>query len=474
MTMEKRPNFVLKLSLEEMALRRVVANVCNETDVFASNDIFQIESINTREFDVICEPAVDQIKDKVSRLVLPELLKKRMAHLVKPLLIEIFEWKIFHGKFFFNSDEHFDASILKLMCWTSVGSVDYQKTAEKLARAETLHVVKRYELACLHCLVDHIPILWEELPDEVKRAELARYPTLGRDTYLEYYWAQCLKGKDSDINSTYLKDISFTKDAFEFAARTGNESATKFFFQKLSNGKQDSFVFRTIHFIIAERCRNLTRQSSVFSKRKLSKVLCYLLSTMSSEHQVQALKACRCEVLCCFLDWPLQDLFLDIAAIIWTFLPESKYDYLLGHITSVVKESGYYFPNLIQEFFVRSPVDFRKHFLRKLHCFVSEFSYVEDTETLQIIFRNVDLGNRTRLVSGLWFPRLLKDLMRRDKGHLVKLCIRETSLSEEEKKILKENVARFSSRTCSELENFFDILDKTGATELRISFDGRN
>ncbi|XP_055925291.1 uncharacterized protein LOC129957148 [Argiope bruennichi] len=468
-----------KLSLGEMALRMVLSNSWHDFDILTSLQSIQFRSIYDGKFEDVCQPFVDQIKEKVYGLGLPESLKQKTTHLFKPLLLDILEWKVFHERFFFNSGGHFDVSILEQMCWTSVGSVDYQKTAEKLARVETLDVVKRYELTCLYCLLDYIPILWEELPDEVKRAETARFPTLGRDTSLEYYWAQCVKGKDADISPTYLKEISFLKNAFEFAACTGNVTATTYFFHKLPVEKRDPFLYRTVHFVIAERDGNPFSKRFHFPKKKCSEVLRYLLYLMRPDHRNQVLRERPAAVLTCFLDWPLQDYFLDVADFIFGFLPVGLYSDVESCISKRINATGYYCPDLIQSLFLRCPVRFREEIV----CDFDFFRFIirnDDTETLQVILRNIDLGSRP-LNSAHWFVELLRRLSEWEKLDLVELCIREKALSKKRLKEVKEALKKFHPDNTSredtlfftaeqirrldlEWRRFFDLLDKLEAS----------
>ncbi|GBO04749.1 hypothetical protein AVEN_255464-1 [Araneus ventricosus] len=95
-------------------------------------------------------------------------------------------------------------------------------------------------------------------------------------------------------------------------------------------------------------------------------VLCYLLSQITPEQQMQVLRDCPGHVFQIFLHWPWQDLFLEKTDLIWNFLPAgSTYDDLLHHIRVKIRFSNYYFPELFQEFFRRNPSDFRKHFVNQ-------------------------------------------------------------------------------------------------------------
>ncbi|GBN56772.1 hypothetical protein AVEN_192881-1 [Araneus ventricosus] len=90
---------------------------------------------------VVWQRLIDRVKEKVSKLVLPESLKERMMYLVRPVDEEILRWKLFHEYILSPSHVYLVMHILEQLCWTCIGAVDYQKTAEELVCLESLDVV---------------------------------------------------------------------------------------------------------------------------------------------------------------------------------------------------------------------------------------------------------------------------------------------------------------------------------------------
>ncbi|KAF8789450.1 hypothetical protein HNY73_007387 [Argiope bruennichi] len=120
--------------------------------------------------------------------------------------------------------------------------------------------------------------------------------------------------------------------------------------------------------------------------------------------------------------------------------------HLIADITENISYSGYYFPELFQKFFLLSPIDFRKYFAANKFQFcsiLSNFFYAEDTETIKIVFRNIDDEDRIKLVCGYTFFRLFNDLIMRDKWHLVELSIREAMPSKGDKNRVKKAYMEF-------------------------------
>ncbi|GBM82464.1 hypothetical protein AVEN_48627-1 [Araneus ventricosus] len=490
--MEKQLSFVLKLSLEEMALRRVVVNLWTEADVLDSIKDFRINKLPDEEYREPSQILLDkqndewratienEVKAKMAELVLPESLKKRMMHIVRPIGLQIKDWKIFMEAYLSDSGKYLDMRVLEQLCWTSAGAIDYQKTVEKIVRLEKFDVVTRYKLACSFCLADSIPVLWEEVSEDYKRCfrdetNLMRY----FDMPMEFYWNYVLKGKEYKLKDIFerfypSRNLTFHQYAFVRSACQGNKAATVYFFQKLTYKERDDCLIRAAYDVVVKRCNpNIRLEPFKFPQRNLSDVLYYLLSVMSPEQQMQIFKIHSVYVLPCFLDWPWHDLLLDIADLVWTFLPEIKYSYLAHYIHRNLRNEGCYFPNLIQKFLLRSPSYFRKLFLWDFHSWFSEFSYAEDTETIKVIFRNTDLEDRAQLVSRNCFLQLLKGLMKTEKWHLVEQCLREAALSKEDRERPRDALDRYVLENFegevlrhirSKLKRCFELLDETEAS----------
>ncbi|GBM82461.1 hypothetical protein AVEN_48624-1 [Araneus ventricosus] len=355
--MEKQLSFLLKLSLEEMALRRLVINLWTEADVLDSIKDFRIETDKeysgpsqillykqNKEWRTTVE---NEVKAKMAELVLPESLKKRMMHILRPIGLQIKDWKILMEAYLSDSRKYLYMHFLEQLCWTSAGAIDYQKTVEKIVRLEKFDSLTRYKLACSFCLADSIPVLWEELSEDNKRCfndeiNIIRY----FDMPTEFYWKYVLKGKEYKVKDFFerfypSRNLTFHQYAFESSARKGNKAATEFFFQKLTYKERDDCLIRTAYNVVKRSGPDIRFQAFKFPQRNLSDVLYYLLSVMSPEQQMQVFKTYPADVLPYFLDWPWHDLFLDVADLVWTFLPEIEHRYLANYIHQNLRNEAY-------------------------------------------------------------------------------------------------------------------------------------
>ncbi|XP_055924991.1 uncharacterized protein LOC129956958 [Argiope bruennichi] len=443
--MEQQLSFVLKLSLEEMALRRSVINLWSETDVLSSIEDLEFESLPEGR-----ETLNGMVKEKISNLVIPEPLKKRMMIIVKPIGAELARWKTFHKNVVNWSHDGLGLNILKQLCWTPAGTVDYPKSAEKLLRLDALGVQTGYKLASLYCLVNYIPELWDKLPRSCKKRYLSKSPFVPSRVKLDVAWAYLLTGQESTLDSivaeSVSRDSSFQQLACEYSALSGNKGAAEYFFKKLSNAERNSFLVPLVNEIAIDRDTESRRRSGDFPIEKLSEVLCYFLSQMSPEQHMQALRTVPCELLGSFLDWPLQDLCLEMADLAWQFLTEQEYYFFIETISKNIEKTDHYFPDFLQKLYLNSPSEFKSFFVdygAYQTCFFPKFFDTGDTQTIQIIFRNLEDFDKIRLVYGYNFFRLFDSLLLTEKRHLIKMCLEEALKSENHKILVEKSYMQF-------------------------------
>ncbi|GBN63969.1 hypothetical protein AVEN_5024-1 [Araneus ventricosus] len=126
-----------------------------------------------------------------------------------------------------------------------------------------------------------------------------------------------------------------------------------------------------------------------------------LLPVITPDQQMQIFQEEPSGVLECFLRWPLQDQFSEIADLILNFLPEGYYNSVLWEMYESFANSGYYFQALFQEFFLRIPCDFKESFV-DLECEIdSYFAHIlrlQNMKALETTFRSVDAATRAELV----------------------------------------------------------------------------
>ncbi|XP_055925833.1 uncharacterized protein LOC129957521 [Argiope bruennichi] len=483
--MEQRPMIYKRLSLQEMALRTALVDIWNKTVDLLSDENFRCrlyyapcKKVNTNVENKINEIIEGMVKDNVLKLMIPAPLKKRMMLLVRPIGTELLNWQKFHKGILKHSCNTFYIPLLHHLCWQSAGLIAYGDTAERLVHLESLDVEKRYQFACTYCLVDYIPNLWEKLSEETRErfyGQLSVSPW--RQVQLESYWAYVLKGEESKLDSIvsrrFEEGFSFNRYAFEGVARKGNRTAAEYFFQKLTDEEKRNSVRDTTKFILKIGRPNATRMNCDAPKEKLSDVMFYIFSQMRDEERLELMIRFPAETLVCYFDWPWQDALLDHAAIIWEFLTGIQCFRLVNEINQHIEDSGYYLPDLLQQFFLRSPDRFRTDFV----CYECEISgfygdpgilsklfEAEDKETIGVIFGAIDVEDRRKLVSTYRFYEIFEGLIEKNKWQLIELCLQKASFTGESKEELKKTYRRFLDRAMPNkkpgLDKFFEFLDK--------------
>ncbi|GBM20452.1 hypothetical protein AVEN_5542-1 [Araneus ventricosus] len=479
------------VSLKDIAIRRLVSVLFKESTILASisNYHSMIFPFDNYEEEVWRETVEDKLPDKISKLGLPKSLTKLLTDTVRPMGRQIRIWKKFHEEYlhYHRGEEiHFHVPILEKLQWTTAGAVDYQETAEELIRSDDIDIVKRYQLACLYCMEDYIRMLWKELPKENKRHFYSKKDRRLRSGGLEFWWPYIIKGQESnldDLTRSYRRDqITFHQYAFQCSAERGNKTAAEYFFQKLTHAEKDASLMSTTRALLTHQYTTRNYADKEFPMDKFSELLSYLLSAMAPEQQMRILQEQPCEILEWFLVWPLQDKFSKIADLIWDFLPAEDYDDVLCSIHEQFKGSGDYYLKLHQEFFLRIPSDFWKNFVDSQCELGSHFDDIlmeQDIKALEIFFKSLDAAAKARLVFSEPALAAFHDCISIRKWDVVEVCLREASLSQEDRKRLQEFFMGYLTSIgggSMQLETrkwstFFHLLDETDDPSKRCSED---
>lgn len=297
-------------SLEHIALVKVVAALWNGYNARALIEEFSFPLQEVGKIDA-WEKIEAGISQKVPQLSLPELLHEKVLGIIKPIGLEIFKWMEYHcrGSFFY-------INLPNELCWTPQGTIDRRRTAQMLVRGESLDVTMRYKLACIYFLEDDIWKLWNEIPEARNNAFFyEEYPTKE-----EHQWKTvCVWTKEMKQEWNRGMSLSFSyQSLIGSCAEEGNKAAAEYFLPKLPPRERDISLATTVDYT----------QDPL--------VLWYLLCEMNDKQQIEVLKEYHYKVLQCFLNWPLQGLFMETANRVWELLTETQLYWLLLEIAQKI------------------------------------------------------------------------------------------------------------------------------------------
>ncbi|GBN29257.1 hypothetical protein AVEN_155859-1 [Araneus ventricosus] len=204
----------------------------------------------------------------------------------------------------------FNTEKIKL-CWTTAGTIDCRKTAEELVCCDELNVLHRYAISCSYCLFAYIPLFWEELPEDDKELLYEETPTCPA---LHFCWLHTLKGEQTKLDHLLRTEdgnlTTFNQWAFEDSVENGNKTAAEYFFLKLTHEEREASLIRTTHSVLANT------KLRILLEKIFSDLLCYLLSLMTPEQQMETIETRPIDVLLCFFYLSWQDLFMENAGLI--------------------------------------------------------------------------------------------------------------------------------------------------------------
>ncbi|KAF8766934.1 hypothetical protein HNY73_019949 [Argiope bruennichi] len=375
-----------RLTLENISLRRVAVLLLSDSLKYMCQTTVEKER---GEKTVVSRDEV--FKSMVAELRLPESMRGPLVNIMNLIFLETCKWKAFHMEFLelYHSGFYYPLYI-KRIHWTNMGTINYRKTAEAMIRDEKLNIDQRFRLACLYCLEKDIQDLWQKLSPLSKKGfyNNGRPARCALTREIIVFWTCILKGKIKKLIKFIMQnDIysSIYQYAFETFALKGYETATEYFFEKLTCEEKEASLVGTAKALAS-------RGGSFFET--YHDVFCYLLSQMNVEQLQNVLENSSYGILKIFLDWPRQDAFFEVAKLASPYLKEQDYQ-LLHLLLSRTFECRYNSPKLFRDLFLITPKGF-EHYRPWQY-------YLDPAETLELVLSGITLHSCYELVKeGEW------------------------------------------------------------------------
>ncbi|GBM28336.1 hypothetical protein AVEN_229520-1 [Araneus ventricosus] len=288
-------------SLEHFAAVRVALTIYNDDNIHLFEELVLTDEakildpffhlfISTRQERWTNERKM-KARDKLSKL-LPKILENRILHIFQPLVEEINFWFRDH----FHVIKHIGKShYINSLCWKSEGTIDRIKTAKQLVRNESIDKRVRFVMACIYFWENDVLHLWQSMTAD-ERQSIFRIDS----NIATKFWMEWLRGHAKSPWTQCVKECL----RFEFLDPILNYD-TRY---KCSRVRLSSFFIELNTFSKSFFLHCLWPEHAHIDDLRL----CYNLLDEAERAEIFHSDSKARDVLCCYLHWPYQSLFLDV------------------------------------------------------------------------------------------------------------------------------------------------------------------
>lgn len=471
--MESTINLVFVRSLQEIALYKTTILLWNEEDVRPlltkcffqiSHDGIQEECFSSSRKET---PIFDEIDKRIRRNVfdlgLPESIKEEILRLVSIIGRNLFNWFKEHNWLLYQG-----IYLPKEFSWTSNFTINQKETAKIFVEDERLNIFTRYKLACTYCFVKDIPLLWNKIPAD-RRGLVTSYdnllvalPTRETGSHLTEEDLDAIVEKLEYNNAN--TQCKFYSIAFQYAACKFNKPATEFYLQKVTNildtVERNDLLVTTVHRIVNSGC-------GMFYQARLD-ILCFLLSEMNYQQQLDVFKLYAAKIIRCFLGWPCKDFCSKLINQLLDYLSEKGYSVLLDYIAVKMRERNFtlYYSKLLSKVWQMGSPLYRNHVLNNSSLLFSELLNCNDLENIRMIVSGLTVAEKKQLLSSKDICRLCDTLLAfcdlDNLSFFLNLCLTNENEAMEFKRLMeamKTDNQRYPLRDNHGWANFCQIMD---------------
>ncbi|KAF8797011.1 hypothetical protein HNY73_001327 [Argiope bruennichi] len=280
-------------------------------DIFNYGNSFRISECQTAKI----KERKNEIGQKLSTL-LPKLLTNPVGNILQPIVAEIFYWvrdhyhviKYIHKRHIMNN-----------LRWKSEGTIDRIKTSKQLIRNENIDIRVRFIFACLYFYEQDVLELWQSMTAE-GRESIHRI-----DCNLAVrFWVKWLRNRAVSPWAQWIPDyLNFQYG--ELITSGSNHGCRRIrissFYIELSCVNKKKFLHSM-----------WPRHAHIDDLR-----ICYYLTDETERDKIFHNPGCVFEsktkdLLCFYLDWPFQTIFLDVVNQMWDHLTPDCFEHLLRFI----------------------------------------------------------------------------------------------------------------------------------------------
>lgn len=323
---------------------------------------------NFIQFNSVCNEIEHKAKQGIQHFKLPKLLEEAVVCFVKKIgfqLKALVKWIRKYGE---------NIPISNILAddfhWTQGGTINKKKVAETLVMNEELPANCRYTLACIHCLEKDIAVLWNKIGAYQRTTVFDS----SSSEPLTIFWSYCIREGINQMTkfkmlgstifrSDYNNSYSSYHFAFHLSAESGNMAATQYFWEKMTPEEKSESLVKTAGDVVKKRWSKLHQFLIDFKKDQYADVLCFLLSQMDENEQIDVYKSNPLEVLACLTDWPWEHFLTETLNRMWNFLPKDTCNDLLLYIANdlISDCENCVYKQLFTEVWYQTPPSFKKY-----------------------------------------------------------------------------------------------------------------
>ncbi|GBM15779.1 hypothetical protein AVEN_211160-1 [Araneus ventricosus] len=280
----------------------------------------------------LCNLIEKMVMKKIQLIVAP-LLQTMVKNNIMSMFSQIIECKNTYSLIVTDCVTYVDQNYKFI--WKFDGTIDQRKSAKALIANESLHIKERFQLACNYCLIDDAYCLWNRM-----QAMQKSFTPLELECHLVVkLWAETFQ--EESVN------MRMTSRVLESSALQHNIFMLYYVLKMLPYEIQP-------HFLL-----NIALKDDVDAT-----ILRFCLSRLHMSDKETVFKDSPVKVLQCFVTWPYQWAFLDVAGYLWTYLSKEGFCEVLWFILHKLMDQDWSDFNLMQlliEFWSESPTDFKEY-----------------------------------------------------------------------------------------------------------------
>ncbi|CAL1266782.1 unnamed protein product [Larinioides sclopetarius] len=393
-----------------------------------------------------------RVTENIQALPLTVLTKQRVQDFSAFIINGIQQW--LQDNYFLTID---GKVLSNLLCWNPKGVIDYPETAKRVIAHES-NIIKRFRIACMYCLENHIFHIWEEL-----KYHHLQYNFLMECFEVKFwisYIEHNLNALMEEIEYIGIRDIlSF---AFNISVANNNSIWIKHFLKKM---KQDQMCM-----VSYSKLKYILEMEMIFNYKMIPLLSCYVSSKMFDD----LIHSYPGTILLQFLQLPTASSFLKIANGTWDVLSNNDFYKITEKIGHYLQEyaGSQIFKNILESFWRNSPNHCKIYVIQKCidGSFLNRLGLLKHSSPIiKLIIQSSTTEQRKEMIFSYNGILFFDSLVRKSRWGCFSMSVQEFSGSENRENWISELIhtyqcifetSRFPSFKYKDFERLIDALEK--------------